>query len=308
MADYNVQKTTSADLTSQQREDFDKQLIANAEPNLVYNRFGQKRNIPQNGGQTINFRRFTALDIPAAPLTEGVTPAGKSLKMTEVTAHVKQYGDYIATSDVLELTGPDMLKKVAELNKLLGDQAGRTLDHVTASVLAQGTNYQFANGAEGLPAISKEDVLTVDDIKKAVTTLKNANAPKIDGYYICIIHPNVAYDLMKDPEWTNVKNNDPEGIYKGELGSLYGVRFFESSEAYTELNGVQGSLTCYHTAIFGDNAYGVTEVEGGGLKMILQDAVDPLHQVSSQGWKAMHTAEILSPEFMVNLWSVSSRD
>lgn len=301
--DYNVQTTTSTGLTSQQREFFDKQLLENAKPKLVHNQFGQKRNIPKNSGQTINFRRFSPLPAATTPLTEGVTPNGRSLEITDVVATVKQYGDYIMTSDILDLTGPEMVKKTTELNKLLGDQAGRTLDSVTAAVLAGGTNVQFANGATGKADVGKDDVLTVDEIKRAVATLRKMNAPTIDGSYVAIIHPTVAYDIMSDEEWIGVKNYDSGDLYKGELGMLYGVRFFDSSEAFVETGAGASGADVYHTIVLGADAYGVTEVEGGGLKMITQAPVDPLHQRSTQGWKAIHTAEILTEEFMVNIYS-----
>ncbi|MFR0925129.1 MAG: hypothetical protein ACLSGI_11325 [Butyricicoccaceae bacterium] len=63
-----------------------------------------------------------------------------------------------------------------------------------------------------------------------MTTLKRMNAKKINGDYVAIIHPDVAYDLMNDP---NGKRLQPiiRNLYAGEIGRLYGVRFVETSEA-----------------------------------------------------------------------------
>lgn len=60
----------------------------------------------------------------------------------------------------------------------------------------------------------------------------------------------------------------------------------------------------YSTLFIGQNAYGVTNITGGGLETILKQkgsagTGDPLDQRSTVGWKATQTAEILSPEFMV---------
>jgi len=54
----------------------------------------------------------------------------------------------------------------------------------------------------------------------------------------------------------------------------------------------------------GKNAYGTTEVEGGGLQNIVKQlgsagTGDPLNQRATSGWKATKTAEILTEEFMV---------
>ena len=59
VTDFNVQ-TTGKD-PSALRKFYDRNLILNALPNLVHDQFGQKRNIPANGGKTINFRRLAPL-------------------------------------------------------------------------------------------------------------------------------------------------------------------------------------------------------------------------------------------------------
>ncbi len=67
----------------------------------------------------------------------------------------------------------------------------------------------------------------------------------------------------------------------------------------------------YSTLFIGQNAYGVTNITGGGLETILKQkgsagTGDPLDQRSTVGWKATQTAEILSPEFMVRVETACS--
>lgn len=74
--------------------------------------------------------------------------------------------------------------------------------------------------------------LTVKAVKMAVRALKRQNAPKIDGWYVGIIHPDIAYDLMEDPEWKEWhKYTNPDNAYQNEIGEIGGVRFVESTEA-----------------------------------------------------------------------------
>lgn len=96
-------------------------LIDYAEPNLVHDQFGDKYPIPQHGGKTIEFRKYSPLDKALTALTEGVTPAGNKLNVSTVEATVDQYGDYIEISDVLELTATD--RNLEQATKLLA--AGR---------------------------------------------------------------------------------------------------------------------------------------------------------------------------------------
>jgi len=74
--------------------------------------------------------------------------------------------------------------------------------------------------------------------------------------------------------------------------------------------GAQGR-DIYSTLFVGQNAYGVTNINGGGLETILKQkgsagTGDPLDQRSTVGWKATQTAEILSPEFLVRVETTCS--
>lgn len=64
-------------------------------------------------------------------------------------------------------------------------------------------------------------------------TLKRNNArPFEDGFYHAIIHPDAVFDLTSAPDWVDVaRYQDKEKIERYELGCLYKVKFFESSNA-----------------------------------------------------------------------------
>ena len=317
-AEPNTQTTTTNEtgnsLTAEMRTYYDDTLLDEAQPNLVHHQFGQKRPIPKGSGKKIQFRKFSSLPKALTALTEGVTPDGQTLNVTTIEATVVQYGAYVTLSDLLELTAVDPI--IAETTKLNGDQAGKTLDTVVRNVLQAGTNVIYApktvSGAL-TPVTSRSGldttaVLTVDLIKRAAAMLKAQNAKPISGGYVGIIHPYAAYDLMSDPAWIDVhKYAAPTEIFEGEIGKIGGVRFVETSEAkiYAQSNnGVFGTL------ILGADAYGVTEVSGGGLQVIVKQkgsggTSDPLDQRSTVGWKALEVAEILNNAYMVRIESMS---
>ena len=308
-----VQTTLLEGLSAEMKTFYDMTLIDEATSNLVHDQFGQKRPIPANGGKTIEFRKFAPLAKATTPLTEGVTPDGKSLAVSTITATVNQYGDYITQSDVLELTSLD--NTILEATKLLGRQAGVTLDTVVRDVLQSGTNVTYcpkvADGGAETAVTSRANLdntcqLTVKVIQQVVAKLRGQNAPTIGGKYVAIIHPYVAYDLMRDPEWIEAhKYTNSTNLYEGEIGEIAGVRFVQTTEAKVYEGGVFGTL------IMGDGAYGVTEITGGGLQTIVKQkgsagTADPLDQRSSVGWKAIKTAELLIPNYIVRVESKSA--
>ena len=306
------------DLSGEMKTFYSDYLIDMAEPELVHDQFGQKHPIPKNGGKTIEFRKYDPLPKALTPLTEGVTPDGQKLSMGVITATVAQYGGFIELSDILLLTAID--NNLVQATKLLGSQAGRTLDTITREVLNGGTNVQYAEGqvtsrvalVGGNADATKNHYLTVDAVRKAVRFLKVMNAPRINGYYAGIIHPDCSYDLMSDPKWVNVKTySDPEGIYEGEIGRIEGVRFVETSEAKVFKGEGAGGRDVYSTLILGADAYGVTEITGGGLQHIVKQlgsagTADPLNQRATAGWKATKVAERLVEAYLLRIESTST--
>lgn len=308
-----VQTTLSDGLSAEMKTFYDMTLIDEASANLVHAQFGQKRPIPKNGGKTIEFRKFAPLAKAITPLTEGVTPDGKSLSVSTITATVSQYGDYITQSDVLELTALD--NTILEATKLLGRQAGVTLDTVVRNVMQSGTNVTYCpkigvDGAEtavtSRSGLDNTCQLTVKVLQQVVAKLRGQNAPTINGKYVAIIHPYAAYDLMRDPEWIDAhKYTNVGNLYEGEIGEIAGIRFVQTTEAKIYSGGVFGTL------VFGDGSYGVTEITGGGLQTIVKQkgsagTADPLDQRSSVGWKAIETAELLIPQYLVRVESKSA--
>lgn len=234
--DQVVNKTTSAttgnDLSPEMKTVYDKVLIKNATPNLVHDQFGQKKPIPKNGGKTVEFRRYSPLAKATTPLAEAVVPDGKPLNVTTVTATVSQYGDYITLSDMLLLTSID--NNIVESLTLLGDQAGRTLDTVTREVINAGTSVQYGDGTvtHRYDLDQTNDKVTLVATNKAARYLKVQNAPKINGSFVAIVHPDVSYDIMQLDKWIDIqKYTAAEKIFKGEIGEIGGVRFVETTEA-----------------------------------------------------------------------------
>lgn len=303
---------TGNDLSPEMKTFYDKVLLKNAVPNLIHDQFGQKKPIPKGGGKEIEFRRYTPFPKATTPITEGVTPNGHALDVQKITAEVTQYGDYVTLSDVLILTAID--DNIVAATELLGNQAGETLDWVTREKMAECTNILRVGGYNADDLITANDKLTVNAIKKGVRQLKRKNAKKFDKYYVGIVCPDTAYDLMCDPEWISASEYAGSGqIFEGEIGKIAGVRFVETTEAKVLEDAGASGIDIYCTFIIGANAYGVTEVEGGGLQQFTKQlgssgTADPLNQRATVGWKALKTAEILNDFFMVMIKSAASND
>ena len=315
----NQNATSASGMSAEMKTFYEKRLIDQAEPALVHDQFGDPYPIPANGGKNIEFRKYDSLPKATTPLTEGVTPDGQTMNVSTVTAEVKQYGGWVPSTDTLQLTAID--NNIVQATKIIASQAGRTLDTIVRDVLAGGTNVIYApkigEGGAETPVTSRATLdatcqLTSDLIARAATQLKAMNADPIGTSFVGIIHPYVAYELRRDPDWIDVhKYAQPDEIYNGEIGTLHGVRFVETSEAKIwKGTGCPAGLAVFSTLILGAHAYGSTEIEGGGLEHIVKQlgyGDDPLNQRASVGWKAHKTAERLVEQYMVRIESCSAR-
>ena len=139
MNNFNIQLfaetplNSTTTMTPEMKTFYEKRLIDQAEPRLVHDQFADYYPVPQNGGKTIEFRKYDSLPKASTPLTEGVTPNGQALNVTTITSDLHQYGGWTPLTDVLQMTAID--NNVVQATRVLARQAGRTMDSTTREVL-----------------------------------------------------------------------------------------------------------------------------------------------------------------------------
>ncbi len=164
--------------------------------------------------------------------------------------------------------------------------------------------------------------LTPEMVSRAVDILIKANAPMIGNNYVAIIHPSVAGDLRRCPDWISInKYNSSRNIFNGEIGELHGVRFIV--DTYAPVLGAAGATAddddeyvnkergrTYATYFLASEGYAIIDPEGGHAEMIIHDKDEiggPLNQFSTIGYKfETNGATILYPERVLRVMSCSS--
>lgn len=300
---------------------YDRSMLVRAVSNFVHNRWAQVRDIPANSGLIIKFRRYGVLAAATTALTEGVTPAGSALSITDAIATVLQYGDYVTLTDKVSFSTLDPI--LTETAEILGDQAGDTLDQLTRNVMVAGASVQYASTATAIGDITAAMKMNATEVREAVLTLQEAKAKPImrmidpsnsfntvpvGSCYVGIIHPRVYRDLKTDTAWIPVeKYGNKSDVMEGEVGALDEVRFVMSPNAKVG-TGLGNSADVYYTLIFGRDFYAITRISGEALKNIIKPlgsagTNDPLDQRATSGWKATHVAKVLNATFGINVES-----
>ena len=299
--------TGSAGLSAGLQTYYNRKLLETFEPNLVHTQFATMYPLPANNGKVMQMRKFTPIPANTKALTEGNPGAGKMLAETSVTVEVKQYGDYAAFTDFLDMTHMDV--NVAKKVELLGNAGARSLDALVRDELATCTNVIYAGGKSSRSALTAADKLTSKELRKAVRTLKKGLAQPFGGYFVAIVGPDVIYDLQDDEAFVKVSAyQDKENIYTGEVGRLYGVRFVETTEAKVFTGAGASGADVASVIVLGQDAYGMTGVGGKTAPHVIVKPAgsagtnDPLDQINTVGWKLDGFAvKLLQSEYAVRI-------
>ena len=317
--------TSRTQITRENTEFYNKTLLMRVTPLFLYAKYAQvKATIPAGGGTNrVRFRRYTNLSAATTPLTEGTTPAGSQLAVTTVEADCLQYGDFVTLTDVVSYETKDPI--LTETAMLLGDQAADTFDQLTREVLAAATNVIFSGTSNTQnDHVAAGDIITTANLDAAILSLKNNNARKItrmvnptDGFnttpvnacFLSIIHPNIAATVMGFTNFLPVeKYPNQSSVMDGEIGKYKEIRFIESTNAKVHTAAGTGGIDVYSTMILGQDAYGIAQIAGQGLRFIVKGfesggSEDPLEQRQTSGWKANFIAKILNNAFMCRIVS-----
>jgi N4-gp56 family major capsid protein len=309
-----------------------KELLERATPYMVIEKFGQARPLGKNQSDTIKFRKYTSLSVATTPLTEGVTPTAKQLNSTDVTARLQQYGDLVTITDKVMDTHEDPI--LTETSGILGEQAAETLETLRFNIIKGGTNVVYANGS------ARTDVNTVvslDDIRQAVRTLKGNNAKPITSVvkstpsygteqiapaYIALCHPNTEADIRALAGFVPTEKYGTLSPYPSEIGKVEGVRFITSTvfTAWTDVGATGGTSVVettsskadiYPTIVVGRDAFGLVPLKGENS---VTPAVvnpkpsdsDPMAQRGHVSWKTYNATVILNDSYMVRIESAIS--
>jgi len=304
---------------------YDGVLLDRMLPYLVHAKYGQKRPVDQKSGNTAKFRRYGSLPASSTPLMEGMPPSPLQVSITDLTETLNQYGAFVEYTDQVEYFNEDPV--LTEFSELLGEHAGDSLDQVYRDKLNAGSSvYRGGAVAARNLIVTKVTEIELGIIRR---TLARANAkpfkPVVKAStgvgtsplrpaFICLIHPDVSYDVM------NLTNFKPVATYAsladvedGEIGSDGYFRFIETTNAkfWASAGGTSGSSMkttdgtnwdVYSIIILADNAFGVTDLSGAALETIVKSKEvegGPLNQKGTMGWKGVTGLCILNDLLML---------
>jgi len=317
----------SSDISARTTAYADRRLLERAKTNNILGQFGQIRELPTKSSLTVKFRRYNKLAPATTPLQEGVTPTGKTMTKTDITANVAQYGDFIWLTDVILDTHEDPI--LQESTDVLGEQAEETYDILRAGKLKAGTNVLYTTGTS---RAAVNAVIDKPTLRRAERALLRQHAKPLTGFikagpdistvpvppcFVVVCHSDLKYDLEAIADWISVqKYPNQSGIMNGEIGSSGLFRFVLDNNLTPWADaGTTKGLTIsttgtnsdvYPLLVFGKDAYGLVPLAGkNGVSTYVANpkasVADPLAQKGTIGWKGYTETVILNDLWMLRI-------
>jgi len=242
------------------QEYLNRKTIQNLDKTCKFAQFGEKP-VVQQGYNTLRWAKFTRLTASnVSDISEGVNPDGVDFDATSVTTTPTQEGIVVKISDLtIANTVIPFLQGAAER---AGVAMAEKIDiKIQNTLLANATNIKYGPTFNRATAadVTASDKLTGAALAKWYAFLKDKGAQPFDadGSYVAIIDVPTYYDLMADTStgsWMDVaKYSQPQQIFNGEVGKLFGIRIVVSNNIQT----VSSTVTLHPCYVFGKGAYGV---------------------------------------------------
>ena len=313
--------TGANDISVAMQRYFSRELLKTIEKTVVLDQFAMKQPLPEkSGGKTMRFFRYEEGDSAnVSTLTEGTAPTAKALQIEYVDVDLTQYGQVLAISDLADATA--LFNNIEQATKRIGRDAALHLDSIVRTELfSNDTDIPTANNIYSGAATSWGGSITAADASDwldAATALKIQAAMPFDGYYVAVVGPQQARDLLADSEWQEAHHYaEPQARLRGEIGRMHGVRFVETTEPH--IADTAGSQYTYNAAagtpgygsvVVGQEAYGIPALGSQSpyspSVYIVNgaDKSDPLNQQIKVGFKTFFAAKNVQPKHIARVWS-----
>lgn len=322
----------SSQFAAQLQKQQEPKLLQHAVQALRLAEYGKKHSLkPNHNSKIVEFFRPAVADLTAAGAPVALTEGGQNLtdydmSYTAVPITLQQRGQVARVSDIVNNVA--LLNFVKDTVARMGETAALDADSLCRDALAHqttGLSKLYAQNVAdwaalaALGATPAAGKLVPKDILRARTRLEVNRAPMINGKYVMVVPPQVAHDILNNPEWREViRHNDADKYFKGVIGEIFGVVIVVATNPFREaVGGAEGTYASnggiYTSFVLGAESFGVVDMASlGGSPFKPQvvildkpDKSDRLGQYISIGWKAYWGTGVLNPSFGVALRSLS---
>jgi len=278
----------------------------NLYPNLYFRQLGTQTTIPRAFGDTVKIPRWgTPVQHKNARAVVSANVAGRGapsafyiasgtsnertaaisaagLTATNISGTVAQFLGARGYNDkIIIVSKADFIE--GALESLTKELAWQLEAYTRANISANAKLIRANTGATApTTGIASSVVLKGSSMARISPILDSYGVPRWeDDAFVGVMHPLAQYDLFSDLSATGFVNvaqyGDPERVYRGEIGLMYGTRLLVSSAvpviistggSTTTSFGLSATVTGSNMYVFAPDAFYAVELEDGGVEVI----------------------------------------
>ena len=234
-------------------------------------------------GSSVVFSIYSDLAAATSTLTEASDVSSIALgNPTQVAVTLQEYGSAVTTTKKLNLTSFNDVDSA--LADIIAYNAADSIDSVVAAVLTAGSNAIYAGTATNTAGITATQLMTVSDIRQAVTELRTNKAlPRIGELYAAYLHPRQTADLRAETGTGGFqelsKYVDRTPFVAGAVGVIEGAFVVETPRVPYATNG---TTNVYKAVVAGREA--LAEAMGQDISTVIGPQIDALRRFHTIGW------------------------
>ena len=240
-------------------------------------------------GASVVFSIYSDLAQATSTLTEETDVSSIALgNPNQVTVTLNEYGSAVTTTKKLNLTSFNDVDSA--LADIIAYNAADSIDSVVATTLTGGSNVIYAGTATTTNTVTSGMVMSVADIREAVTQLRtNKAVPRINDLYAAYLHPRQAADLRAESgtggfqALTQYVDRTP--FVAGAVGVIEGAFVVETPRVPFAANTQSPGVNVYKAVIAGREA--LAEAQAQDISTVIGPEIDALRRFRTIGWYYM---------------------
>jgi N4-gp56 family major capsid protein len=307
-------------------------LLFDAKKRMMLMRWATQEDLPQNAGQTIQWRRYHNIDTGLNPILGDQNPSASKISWTDFTSTLYRYGGVADIPEHMQILHEDDLVKVG--SDLLSYDLYRKLETLAYNTVKTCTNAIWAGGVANIGSVV--NVMTESDLEYAISILEENNAQEITELvtsspdyltypiqpsFIAYCHSNVAPVVRNMNSFVGIEHYAGQtALLPGEIGTVMNkIRVVCSNIALplesqggnpvtNHIRGKSGAAHVYPFIIFAKDAFAVSKLSGqSSTKVMIKppaangDSFDKLGLQGHIGYKTWFGSTILQNDYMVRV-------
>lgn len=259
-------------------------------------------------GSSVSFLFWADLSTATATLSETVDVDAVALSDSLVTVTPAEHGNAVLTT-IRVKTDTFLVGFDPDVANIVSYNMLDSLETLAQEAIESGATTTTVDRSTAEGSLTAGDIQTLNSLRQEVAAIRGDKVLPIAGQnYACLLHPDVAFDLMvatASTDWAAfVQRQDGQPWLNGQIAQAAGLSFLESPRMPINADGGSSNVDTYSTYILGMDSLG--KAVSIPPHIVIGPVTDKLRRFATVGWHTYLAYKVIRDEAARNVLSASS--